>query len=123
MGRFLLLGLTVIGIALSSCDSPSDIGGGFTLVDGGGSKLSLSKDGNIIINYTVTGMGFLGRSAILENRSYGAPNCDYYVLDPHRGTMGRLKIEPMSETARKAIGTVQMLNERSCKAEGHRGRL
>jgi hypothetical protein len=71
-------------LGLAACGSSPVIGNGLELLDGGGSKLSLSRDGSILISYTVTGHGKLGEYDIIENRPNNSSACEYYSIGPDR---------------------------------------
>lgn len=101
----------------TACGSKSEIGGGFELVDGGGSKTSLAKDGRILINYTVTGIGKINGYVIIEDRPYGSPSCRHYIIDNARRQLRRLRASgPSTESLRELelLRSVKSINSRSC---------
>lgn len=57
---------------LTSCGPYTDIGSRFEILDGGGSKQSLTKDRIVLISYTVTGIGRLDDDLIIELRAMKA---------------------------------------------------
>lgn len=106
-------------IGLAACDPYWDIGRGFEIIDGGGSKLSLSKDRIILINYTVTGHGQLGKHIVIESRPYGSRLCEYYIIASDSDSLTLLESHhrtPTGVSRQQAIDAVEALNRRSCKA-------
>jgi hypothetical protein len=108
---YLLFGLT-------ACGKNADIGNGFEIVDGTHGKLSLTRDGIVLINYTVTGVGHVGSHKVIENKSYDSVSCDYYVIDANKRELVRLKPGQFGSTQvtiEQAAQAVKALNYRSCK--------
>jgi hypothetical protein len=102
--------------ALSACNSNSKIGGGFELVYGGGSKISLAKEGFIIINYTVTGLGRINNNVIIENKEYYKKDCEYFLLSIQTKELVKLSTAQgrYPITTSLAAAHVKPLNQRSC---------
>lgn len=112
--------ITKIAILLSvlpaACGSSSNLGSGFEIVDGGGSKLSLAKDGNILINYTVTGTGRVREYVIIESKRQDSTYCQYYLIDPRRRELVELSAARAAVgDVNQAIRTVEPINRRSCR--------
>lgn len=102
---------------LSACGAEPDIGGGFEIIDGGGSKLSLAKDGLVVINYTVTGLGRIDKNVIIESKEYNLNQCKYFIINVKTQEMVELlQTQSHSSVAlRDAQSIVEPLNQRSCK--------
>ena len=109
-----MFGLAVSAFGLSACSANDEIGGGFELVDGGGSKISLTRDGLVMINYTVTGLGGFGDYAVIESRAYNASRCSYFLLNLKTQKVVLVK---SWNGAKKMIDSVNALNQRSCKTK------
>lgn len=65
---------------LSSCDGVQ-LGGGYEIMDSGGSKRSLARNGHIIIPNIVTGYGRTGKYIVIESREYSSDLCAYHIVD------------------------------------------
>lgn len=107
-----------LAISLNAC-SPTDLGGGYEIIDGGGTKRSLAKDGLVLINYTVTGWGRAKGFVIIENRPYGATECEYYVLDSNEEGLIKVlsnKTQTSQISLPEAIESVKSLTYHSCKS-------
>ena len=102
---------------LSACGADPDIGGGFELVDGGGSKLSLAKDGLVVINYTVTGLGRIANNVIIESKDYNLNQCKYFIINVQTQEMVELSQTHSNSSValRDAQNIIEPLNQRSCK--------
>jgi hypothetical protein len=102
--------------ALSACNPTPAIGGGFELIDGGGSKLSLAKDGIIVINYTVTGLGRTNNNFIIESKDYYSNNCKYFFLNLRTKELTQLSLVNRGRNMNMplTIASVEPLNKRSC---------
>ena len=113
-----LAALLILPLSLAACDPYSDIGGGYEILDGGGSKQSLTKDRRVVINYTVTGTGGIGDFVVVESREHHAPRCDYYVIDLNRRAMVPLTAGAPSATPityRAGVEAVRPINRHSCR--------
>lgn len=113
-----LLVMCCVASILGACDMTPELSNGFELVDGGGSKLSLAKDGIILINYTVTGLGKVEPYTIVESRPYNSETCEYFVVDNRTRAFSLLHVEGASSrnsAIRHAIQAVRPINRRSCK--------
>ena len=109
--------LMILVPVLISCGSSSDLGNGFKIVDNGGSKLSLEKDGIIVINYTITGVGSLENLTIIENRNYGTDQCEYYIVDEN-DRLVRINdnyTAPAGISRDLLVQAVEPINSRSCR--------
>lgn len=103
-------------VLVRGCDSNPDLGSGFEVIDGGGSKFSLSRDGNILINYVVTGTGRIDEHIIIESKEYNSSTCVYYYVDSQRRLI-RIGPPHVTEiTLSRAVEAVEAINQRSCKA-------
>jgi len=112
---FLILSVS----CLSGCGADSNIGHGYEIIDGGGSKQSLAKDGSILINYTVTGFGTVGNYTVIEERPYDSTLCNYYVIDPQSRNL--MRVNSASNIADnmsygRVLEAVEAINQRSCRA-------
>lgn len=112
--RSIGIGVATVLLSISACTSKSNFGNGFETIDGGGSKISLSRDGIIIISYTVTGEGMFGPYAIIENRPYNSLMCEYYIIDNKRQLVRLGHSEGQMPSAAQAARTIIPLNNRSC---------
>lgn len=102
-------------LGLAACGSHRPIGNGFELFDGGGSKLSLARDGLILISNTVTGHGKMGGHDIIESKPYGSSKCEYYFIGSDRQLV-RLGDGHSPISAAEAAGAVRPLMGRSCRS-------
>jgi hypothetical protein len=116
--------IALLFLGLGACGESSDLGNGFRLVDQGGSKHSLAKDGFLLIN-VVTGVGKVGGYTIVESREYYSRTCDYHLIDHDKGELVRLaELSPgRGITAKQAAQSIKAISSRSCKSEGRMGRL
>jgi hypothetical protein len=96
----------------AACDRSPKLENGFDLIDGGGSKTSLAKDGKILINYTVTGVGQFRGKTVIENKPYGSNHCDYFLVGA--GTVSYTELSRVSGPA--TAYNVVAINGRSCAA-------
>ena len=117
-GRYRHAVLLILTLFLAACDRYSDIGSGYEIFDGGGSKQSLTKDRLVLINYTVTGTGEIGDFVVVESREHRAPHCDYYVIDLNTRAMvpliaGAPPATPISYRA--GVEAVSPINRHSCR--------
>jgi hypothetical protein len=120
------LALMILLAVTLGCSDTSDLGNGYYLLDQGGSKTSLAKDGEILINYTVTGVGVIKEFTVIESRQYHSSNCDYSLIDNKTAIFSKLKSSSSGEdiTDDMAARAVSPINSRSCKHElrgGSRG--
>jgi hypothetical protein len=96
-------------VLTSACSSGSDLGNGFEIIDGGGSKQSLARNGEIILNYTVTGIGDYGGIRIIESKEYDESLCEYYLIDNEREELVRIN------DSDEAVHSIEPINQRSCR--------
>jgi hypothetical protein len=102
---------------LSSCGPYTDLGNGYEILDGGGSKQSLTKDRIVLINYTVTGFGRVDGHLIIESKGYGSQACEYSFADPNGEEL--IGLSPQRQAPipfDRAVRAVEPLNARSCRA-------
>lgn len=105
-------------MSLSACNK-TDLGGDFEIIDGGGSKRSLSREGIIIISYTITGLGKFEDYVFLENRPYGSGVCEYFVLDYLNSTVtniDRVYLHNRRISPELASRFIEPLTYRSCES-------
>ena len=113
-----LLSLILL-ILLIACDSDNRLGEGYELIDGGGSKTSLSKNGIIIIDYVVTGTGRYRQFLIVETRDYGSVRCNYFFSNPRNGKLIQIleaRGSNSTSTFTSMLKSVNPINNRSCQA-------
>ncbi len=110
--------ISLILACLYGCGETSDLGSGFYLMDQGGSKTSLAKDGIILINYTVTGVGKNNGLTLIESREYYSSTCIYHVIDHNNSAL--LPLDKATLTSKgialgEATQSIEPINSRSCK--------
>lgn len=118
--------LLLMLMAIPGCGSPAEaLGHGFELVDQGGSKRSLTRDGLVVISYTVTGVGRIAGGLVIETREHGAAACEYGVIRPDSSELLPLSRDTKSDDGgswREAENSVQPRSQRSCRASSPGGR-
>ena len=117
--RFITAAAWCCAAALPGCGESPDLGGGFALVDGGGSKVSLTRNGLVLISHTVTGLGRQGDSQVIESKPYESATCLYYRLDKGAGELKPIALDgaaPGRVEALAAVQAVEPINSRSCRA-------
>ena len=113
LSKRIICGLLLCGSV--ACGKNPDLGGGFKLVDGGGSKISLTKDGRVVISHTVSGVGSFNGGTVIEDHPYDSATCIYYWLDATHRKMTRISNDASNIQAAAAIRSVEGTNSRSCR--------
>jgi hypothetical protein len=113
-------GLALISISLAiltACGSENDLGNNLSIIDGGGSKSSLAKDGIILIPNTVTGVGRVGTATFVESKGYETAVCEYFVIQDGSDDLIALRNRQATGvglTIEDAKKVVKSINNRSC---------
>ena len=110
-------GIALFIAVLSGCRETTDLGNGFYLLDQGGSKTSIAKDGIIIISYTVTGVGRAEELTVIESREHYSETCIYHIIDHTKGGLFRIDEAHLAQpiTLEEAAQSIKPINSRSCK--------